>query len=129
MALATMNRIRQKLGAKTVEFHGRRDLSEMPAFYALADGMLVTLMADETLSLTLPGKVQTYMAAGKPIIASANGEIEKVVEEATCGYCTAAEDEEGLERSVREFCKDVESGRAKLLGDNAFKYYKWNNTK
>lgn len=115
-----------KLGVKTVEFHGRRDLSEMPAFYALADGMLVTLMADETLSLTLPGKVQTYMAAGKPIIASANGEIQRVVEEGECGYCTAAEDEEGLERSVRSFCLDLESGRAKILGDNALKYYQEN---
>ena len=37
----------------------------MPAYYAQADAMLVTLTADKFISLTPPGKVQTYMAAGK----------------------------------------------------------------
>ncbi len=65
-----------------VIFHGRKPPEEMPAYYAQADAMLVTLTADKFISLTLPGKVQTYMAAGKPIIGAAIGEIPQVIEAA-----------------------------------------------
>ena len=41
---------------KNVFFYGRRPLEEMPEFYKKADAMLVTLKADEVLSMTLPGK-------------------------------------------------------------------------
>ena len=43
--------------------------------------MLVTLSADRFITLTLPAKVQSYMAAGKPIIAASNGEIPNVIKE------------------------------------------------
>ena len=60
-------------GLDNITFYGRRPLEEMPKFYAKADAMLVTLQADPVLSLTLPGKVQSYMAVGKPIIGAING--------------------------------------------------------
>ena len=56
----------QKMGEdmENVIFYGRRPVEEMPEFYARADAMLITLAADPILSLTLPGKVQSYMAVG-----------------------------------------------------------------
>ena len=51
----------------------------------LADAMLVLLTADKNISRTLPGKVQTYMAAGKPILAAADGETPLILAEAACG--------------------------------------------
>ena len=103
-----------------VIFHGRKPPEEMPRYYAMADAMIVTLTADRFISLTLPGKVQSYMAAGKPMIGSANGEIPLVIAEAQCGYCAPAEDSQGLAEAVRQFldCPD----RAKL-GRNARTYY------
>lgn len=103
-----------------VIFHGRRPSEEMPQYYAMADAMLVTLTADRFISLTLPGKVQTYMAAGKPVIGSGNGEIPLVINEARCGFCAPAEDPQGLADAVRQFlqCEDKQQ-----LGKNARNYY------
>lgn len=109
-----------ELGLTNVIFHGRRPTEEMPSYYAMADAMLVTLTADPLISMTLPGKVQTYMAAGKPIIGAARGEIPAVLKAANCGYCGKAEDAESLADAVRQFlnCEDK-----KQLGEKARAYY------
>lgn len=108
-------------GLSNITFHGRRDLSEMPAFYAMADAMLVTLVDDPVLSLTLPGKVQSYMAAGKAVIGAINGETARLVQEADCGSCAKAEDAAGLARILRDGAGNPE--RLKQQGENARKYY------
>lgn len=113
----------QKLAAqwelKNVIFYGRRPVSEMPEFYAKADAMLVTLKADPVLSLTLPGKVQSCMAAGKPIIGAVDGETARVVAEAECGYCGPAEDPDRLAENILKF---VQADRVSM-GKNARAYY------
>lgn len=113
-ALKTMSR-----GLNNVVFHGRKSLEEMPKYYSMADAMLVTMQKDPVLSLTLPGKVQTYMAAGKPIIGAIDGETALVVKEAECGICGGAEDVETLVKNVREF---LNLDRNKL-GINSRIYY------
>lgn len=86
---------------QNVVFYGRRPLEEMPKFYAMADAMLVTLHADPVISLTLPGKVQSYLAAGKPILAAVDGEIARVLQEADCGLWGPAEDGAMLAENAR----------------------------
>ena len=88
-----------------VIFYGRRPVEEMPKFYSMADAMLVTL-ADNTISYTLPGKIQSYMAAGKAVLASANGEIDHVVNDAACGVCVPAEDARALADAARSLTKE-----------------------
>lgn len=105
---------------RNVVFHGRKPPEEMPRYYAMADAMLVTLTADPLISLTLPGKVQTYLAAGKPILAAAVGEIPRVISEAECGYCAAAGDAGGLAEIVRQFLRER---NWEQLGKNAREYY------
>lgn len=75
-----------------VIFYGRRPVEDMPILYEKADAMLVTLASDPVLSLTLPGKVQSYMAVGKPIIGAIDGETMAIIKEAKCGFCGEAED-------------------------------------
>lgn len=106
-----------------VVFYGRRPLEEMPEFYAKADAMLVTLAADPILSLTLPGKVQSYMAVGKPIIGAIDGETRVVVETAQCGFCGKAESVDELVENVKKF---IQSDRRNEMGQNARKYYEEN---
>lgn len=115
-----------KCGLDNIVFYGRKPLQEMPELYAQADAMLVTLTADPLISLTLPGKVQTYMAAGKPILAAANGEIPKTIGMAQCGFCAAAEDAQGLAQAVRRF---LHSPDKEQLGVNAKKYYETHFTR
>lgn len=103
-----------------VTFYDRRPLEEMPEFYTKADAMLVTLQADPVLSITLPGKVQSYMAAGKPIIGAVDGETAEVIREAKCGFCGPAEDAEALVNSIMMF---VQSSEREQMGQNAWAYY------
>ncbi len=115
----------QEIGKKmkNVVFYGRRPIEEMPEFYAKADAMLVTLAADPILSLTLPGKVQSYMAVGKPIIGAIDGEARFVIEDAKCGFCGKSENAEELAENIKKFIKadnKIEMGR------NARRYYKEN---
>ncbi|MDE4541333.1 glycosyltransferase family 4 protein [Thermoanaerobacterium sp. R66] len=114
------------LKLSNVIFYGRRPLDEMPEFYGMADAMLVTLKDNKILSYTLPGKVQTYMAAGKPIIGSINGETKRVIEQAGCGLCCKAEDHKGLADLILEFCNDDKKDNMAM---NARKYYFENYSK
>lgn len=103
-----------------ISFYGRRPLEEMPEFYAKADAMLVTLKSDPVLSLTLPGKVQSYMAVGKPIIGAIDGETAAVIREAKCGYCGKADDADELVKNIELFMKSQDK---KKMGENARSFY------
>lgn len=106
-------------GMSQVVFHGRKPLEDMPEYYKKADAMLITMQTDPILSLTLPGKVQSYMAAGKPIIGAINGETAIVIADAECGLCGAAEDADELAANVRTFIQ-MDSIQ---MGENARSYY------
>ena len=109
-----------------VIFYGRLPVEEMPRFYDMADAMIVSLQADSVLSLTLPGKVQSYMAVGRPIIGVADGETKATIEEAQCGYCGKAENMDELVENIRRF---VVSKDKEQLGKNARKYYETHFTR
>ncbi len=124
--LENCKKMAESFNLDTVIFHGRKPLEEMPKYYAMADAMLVTMQKDPVISLTLPGKVQTYMAAGKPIIGAIDGEANFIIKDAKCGFCCEAEDEKALADCVRQFaCADD----AERYDENAVKYYQENFTK
>ncbi|MCI8287944.1 MAG: glycosyltransferase family 4 protein [Lachnospiraceae bacterium] len=113
----------RKYKINNIIFHGRKLPSEMPKYYALADAMIVTLTNDSLISLTLPAKVQSYMAAGKPIVACANGEIPNVIKESGCGFCARGNDEKDFVEKIEEFLK---SENRDEFGMNAKVYYNAN---
>ena len=104
--------IKKKHNLSNVIFHGRQPLEKMPDYYSMADAMLVTMKVDPVLSLTLPGKVQTYMAAGKPIIGAIGGETMSVLEKAKCGYCGTGDSVKELVDNIKRFIS--EDNRAQL---------------
>lgn len=112
-----------ELELNSTVFYGRRPVSEMPGFYGMANAMLITLKDNKALSYTLPGKVQSYMAAGKPIIGSINGETKRVIEESKCGFCCAAEDYKGLARLILEF---INIANKEEIANNSLSFYKEN---
>lgn len=104
-----------------VIFHGRHPAEEMPRYYAMADAMLVTLRNEPGFSNTLPGKVQAYMAAGKPILAAAGGETARVIEESGCGLSAPAEDAAALADCIVAMAGERE--QLSRYGANARAYY------
>ena len=109
---------------KVVTFYGRRPVEEMPKYYKLADACLVSLQADNQIGLTLPGKVQGYMAAGKPIIGMIDGSAKDVIDESGCGICVKAGDIDALAAAMREFIVNKE--KYQDCGMKAREYFKAN---
>lgn len=120
--LEKMMSVTEKLGLNNVTFHGRIPLEDVPEKYAKSDGLIVTLSDNDVLSMSFPGKIQTYMAAGKPVIGAVNGEAAEIIKEAECGFCAPAQDSDGLVRCIEEFL----TADKKALGENARKYYEEN---
>ena len=93
-------RLAEELDVKNVKFYGNRPLSEMPEMYALADVMLVTLEDKPYANMTIPGKVQSYMAVGKPIIGAINGSCSNFIINNMVGYSVGSEDYEALAKTI-----------------------------
>jgi len=81
---------------------GRFPVERMPSFYVHADALLVSLKKDPVFSMTIPGKVQSYLMAGVPLVGMLDGEGAKVITEANAGLVCAAGDAGGLASAVLE---------------------------
>ena len=73
-----------------------------------------------------PARMQSYLAAGKPVLAAANGEVACVIAAAACGFCAEAENASAFAAAIRRFL-DTED-RA-VLGARARAYYEAHFTK
>ncbi len=88
--------------AGKMQLLGQLPGESMPALFATADALLVALRPDPIFSLTIPGKVQSYLAAGKPLLAMLDGEGARVVEDAGAGLVARAGDPHSLAACVIE---------------------------
>ncbi len=100
---------------------GRYPLGMMPSFYASADALLVSLKKSSVFSMTIPGKVQTYMMAEKPILAMLDGEGALAINEANAGYTCCAEDHEVLAKNILTM-SELSKDELQKLGVNAKSY-------
>lgn len=123
--LAHCKELAAELSCHNVVFHGRHDITEMPSYYAASDAMVASFADMPVLALTLPRKVQSYMAAGRPVIATAPGETKRVIEEAGCGSVCDPEDPDQLISACRNLAKTSEKER-RAMGLRGREYCKEN---
>lgn len=100
--------------SETVHLIGRYPMETMPRFFALADVLLVTLKREPIFALTIPGKVQSYLACARPIIAALDGEGARVVEESGAGLACPAEDPDALAETVLKMYHMTTDERARM---------------
>lgn len=117
--LENSKRLAKELGAHNVAFYGQRPLEEMLGFYRLADVMLVTLKDQSYARMTIPGKTQSYMAAGKPIVGAINGSGAHFIEDNGIGCCCPSGDFEGLAKLIANLNDD----ELKTIGKRAREVY------
>lgn len=105
---------------------GQYPFKAMPAFYKQADAMLVTLRAGfPHLEAVVPARLQSYMSAGRPVLAMIGCGGADIVEEAGCGYAVPAGDADALVKVIREKVLADKEAFARL-GENSRKYYEEN---
>lgn len=109
-----------------VVFHGRHPAERIGEFLAMADACLLTLKSENLTGLTVPGKLQTYLAAGRPVIGAIDGPAREVIEEARCGLCVPSGDAAGLARAMREFMASRDKWTE--WGSNARRHYETHYT-
>jgi glycosyltransferase involved in cell wall biosynthesis len=108
---------------------GRYPAEAMPGFLKSADALLLSLRDGYPhLSMIVPARLQTYMAAGEPVLALINGDGARLIEEANCGYSVAAGDSAGLADIIRNRVLSDKKGFAKL-GNNGRAYFESHFTK
>lgn len=110
---------------ETVYTLGRYPINTMPAFFKEADAMLITLKDEFVFNLTVPAKLQAYLAASKPVIAMLNGEGANIIKESGCGYVVKSGDFQSLVKMIRnQVLVDKENFKKKgELGNLYFNNY------
>ena len=107
---------------KNVRLPGRFSADVMPGILSQASVLLVSLMRSPIMSQTVPGKVQVYLASGRPIIAALNGEGARVVLESGAGLACPAEDAPALAKAVLQL-RATSAEELKRMGESGRRYY------
>ncbi|MBT2342232.1 MULTISPECIES: glycosyltransferase family 4 protein [Pseudomonas] len=109
-------------GLDNVLLLGRHPLEAMPALFANADALLVSLKTNDVFEKTIPGKVQAYLASGRPLLGMINGEAARVINESGAGFTCASGDAEGLAR-ITQALADMAPLQLKVMGESGRNYY------
>lgn len=112
----------------TVHLVGRYPSSSMMIFFDKASVLLVSLNDKLVFNMTLPAKVQSYMAAGKPILGVLKGEGADIIAEAGCGWSVDPKSPQSIADKIIEISK-LPKEELELLGDKGYSYYKEHFTK
>ena len=110
---------------ENVKFCGRQPRSEMPKWFAQADALIISLT--NKYGLTLPGKFQSYIKTGKPILGILSGEARELIDEFRIGATAGPDDLVGIAKAYERMASMLTNGegrecgkRAKTLSDERF---------
>ena len=106
----------------TVHLLGRHPVTLMPRFFSLGDALLVTLKRDPIFAITVPSKVQSYLACARPILAALDGEGARVIEKSGGGMTAPTGNAEALAEIVLKMYNIPKSAREKM-GQLAREYF------
>jgi len=97
-------------------------MSEVGAYLANADALLVHLKKDPLFTITIPSKTQAYMAVGKPLLMAVEGDAADLVHEADCGLVVEPENPQSLAEACMALAALDAQARAQM-GERAAHFY------
>lgn len=105
----------KKLGLSGFYFEGQKPMEDIPKYTTIADTLIGCLVKSELLEATIPAKVMSYMAAGRPIVLAMDGEVQDLVNKTIrCGYATPTGNTEKLAESIKKIHRLSQSERNKM---------------
>jgi glycosyltransferase involved in cell wall biosynthesis len=104
------------------ELLGSYPVDRMPSFFMHSDVLLVTLKDEPIFAMTIPGKLQSYLASGIPILGMLNGEGAALINENSVGICVPAGEFKKLAQSIIIF-KDMDIQSRNAFGIKGKKIY------
>jgi glycosyltransferase involved in cell wall biosynthesis len=112
---------RRRLGA-VVHFLGQHPAERMPRYFAHADVLLATLRRERIFAYTIPSKIQSYIACGKPVIAALEGEGGRIIREAGAGWTVPPQDPPALAQAVLQASRAAKS-ELYAMGERGRKWF------
>lgn len=109
-------------GLDNLVLPGRFPMEAMPPIFARAAALMVSLTDEPIFAQTVPSKIQAYLAAGRPIVASLNGEGAQVVRDAGAGFTSPAEQQVPLVENIRRL-KALDVGEREAMGRSGRAYF------
>ena len=106
----------------SVFLYGNHPITEMPSWYAQADMLFLSLKSNEIFNLTVPAKLQAYMASAKPVLAMIDGETANVIKDAEAGFATGSDDVDGMCSLIKEHILPNRTSLT-VMGTNALNHY------
>ena len=110
---------------KSFHLLGRYPAESMPRFFSLSDALMVTLKKEPIFALTIPSKIQSYLASAKPIVAALSGEGARIVEESEAGVTCPPENPSALSEAILRLY-NMPAEELREMGTNGRDYFKKN---
>lgn len=113
-----------KLGMKdSFYFEGQKPIEDIPKYTAIADVLVACLVKSDLLDATIPAKVMSYIAAGKPIVLAMDGEAQSLINNTIkCGFAGPAGDAKALYDNINKIYH-TDSKDKIAMGERARKYH------
>lgn len=102
-----------------VNFVGKVSEAEANIYVKYADAAYLSFKKSKLFDLTIPAKMQTYLACGTPILCAAGGQSAKIVEAADCGFVC----DQNAEEIAQTVKKILVSDKLAKMGENARNYF------
>lgn len=120
----------EKEGLKDIFFfEGFKPMADIPKYHTFADALLGCLVKSDLLEATIPAKVMSYFAAGRPMLLAMDGEVQKLVNDVGCGFASNTEDSTALYKNIIKLYHTPKS-ECDIMGKKGreyhFKYFERN---
>lgn len=116
----TLEQQAQARALSNVRFLGGRPQAQAAHYMALADVLFLHLKRDPVYEITIPSKTYGYLAAAKPILAAAEGELAEFISKIQAGIVCPPENPVALAEAVRRLAEMPQAQR-EMLGQAGYR--------
>ncbi|OGL30397.1 glycosyltransferase WbuB [Candidatus Saccharibacteria bacterium RIFCSPHIGHO2_12_FULL_41_12] len=89
--------------ANSFYFEGMKPVADIPKYNGVADLLVGCLVKSDLLEATIPAKVMSYIASGKPMVLAMDGEVQDLINnKIKCGYVGPTEDSKALTTNIKK---------------------------
>lgn len=124
------NKVKKEKLNDNFYFEGFKNIEDIPRYTGIADALVGCLVKSELLEATIPAKVMSYLASGKPILLAMDGESQTLINNTIkCGFAGPAGDSVALYNNVKKLYTSTNNQKV-VMGNLAreyhFKYFERN---
>lgn len=115
------NKIGSSIISEDIVFLGKVSQTEVPAYYRLADYMILLRKNDRKSNAGFPTKFAESMMAGVPVITNPTSDIGKFITNGNNGYLLENENQDCLEEFLLNLCSQADKKLLAKQKENALK--------